>query len=544
MFRIMKKYFIILAGLAAAAMVSCTKEFNPESVSTGKTLTFSVSREVPGGATKAALDGTSIVFQAEDAISVLSGTENAKFTTTGSGTTASFSGTASEADQYLVLSPYDADATLQSSSVVTITIPEVQTATPGGVDPKALISAGMATKESSSVKLFNAVSLVKVVVPEGLSVRNIQVAGGKGQTIAICGQFTFNAQEESLALGVVTGKTATVVTLVPAEGEEFIAPGTYYVAVRPKTTYDAGFTMAYLNAENQLCKRVTATALDIQRSHIVPLGTLNTTDYPAVTGRATLRYADAAPQFTGLIKKLAGGAGGFTDKDYTVKKIVFKAHTLYPQDYKGSNNVISNGPNSDVQIHAWVKDGVAYVCTEAPIITLYSSSNNLFRDFDALEEVVFNDVNTLPNANFDYMFRNCTHLKSVDFGNADFSKVIASTNMFFSLTSLEYINFGETYTNPSLKTTLMMYNVSNLKTLKLGPNFAMPNYTDEADIKRMFDATAQQTSIAAGGDDEKKCQLYCSQAFYDAVAADHDDDTDAYVRTYFNKHRFVLHVVE
>ncbi len=535
----MKKFFVAIACLAAAAMVSCTKEFNPESVSAGKALTLSVSREIPGSETKAALDGTSVVFQAGDAVSVMSGSENARLTTEAGGASASFSGTVADAEQYLVLSPYNEAAALQSASVVRITIPEVQRAVPGGVDPKALISAGIALKGSSSVKLFNAVSLVKVVVPDGLTVKEIQVAGGYGQNIAICGQFDFNAQEESLALSVVADKTSTVITLVPAEGESVIAPGTYYVAVRPKTTYDGGFTVAYVNGDNQLCKRATRTVADIKRSHIFPVGSLNTTDYAAITGRATLRYADAAPQFTGLIKQLAGGSGSATDKDYTIKKIIFKAHTLYSQAYKAGGNLISNGPNSDIQIHAWVAGETAYVCTEAPIITLYNSSTNLFRDFDALEEVSFNDVNTLANANFEYMFRNCTNLKSVDFGNADFSNVTSYGWMFANAQKLERVSFGETATTSATSMQSMFSQVFNLRYLYLGKNFSLP-----ANVTNMFNATASVTTTIKDEEGHGlQCKFHASQALWDALNTDLNSD-GANTTTGFNKNRFYFTPVE
>ncbi|MBP5558704.1 MAG: BspA family leucine-rich repeat surface protein [Bacteroidales bacterium] len=535
----MKKYFIALACLAAAAMVSCTRDFNPESVSAGKVLTLSLTREVPGQDTKAALDGTSVVFQADDAVSVMSGSENARFTTVSGGAPASFSGTASDAEQYVVLSPYNAEAALQSASVVRITIPEVQNAVPGGVDPKALISAGIALKGASSVKLFNAVSLVKVEVPGGLTVKEIQVAGGFGQNIAIGGQFDFNAQEESLALSVVANKTSTVVTLVPAEGESIIAPGTYYVAVRPKTTYDGGFTVAYVDGDNQLCKRATRTAADIQRSHIFPVGTLNTTDYAAVTGRATLRYADSAPQFTGLIKQLAGGSGAVLDKDYTIRKIVFRAHSLYSQAYKAGGNLISNGPNSDVQIHAWVIDDTAYVYTEAPIITLYSASGNLFRDFEALEEVSFNDVNTMAGASFEYMFRNCTNLKSVDFGNADFSNVTTYGWMFANAQKLERVSFGETATTSATSMQSMFSQVFNLRYLYLGKNFTLP-----ANVTNMFNGTASVTTTVQDEEGHGlQCKLHASQALWDTLNTDLNGD-GVNTTTGFNKNRFYFTPVD
>ncbi len=520
----MKKIAIVIAALAA--VVSCQKA---ETVYTGETvqLSFRVSREAQASNTKAVLSGTSVVFEDDDKLSVFDGTSNNLFQTTKGGDEALFTGTAADVAAYLVVSPYNDSYVQMSASVLKYTIPEVQTATPGGVDPNALICAGLATP-GSPVTLYNAISLVQVEVPAGLEVKNIQIAGGKGQTIAIAGEFSFNADTKAIAIPDVS-KTTTVVTLVPKEGDAYIAPGTYYVAVRPKTTYDAGFTMAYVNASNQLCKRTTATALDIQRGHIVPLGTLNTSDYAAVTGTATLRYYGDAPQFTGRIKVLAGGSGTATATDNVIRKVVFKAHSLYSQAYKTDANLVSNGPASTVQIHAYLSGDVIYVCTEAPVITLYNASNNLFRDFAALEEVEANDIDSQASANFEYMFRNDAKLKKVVFGNADFSKVTNFSYMFYvgASSSLEYVDMGGTATTSATTMQAMFNNDQNLKYLNLGPNFTLA-----ATHTNMFLDTARQTSIDAAGDDAKKCQLYASQAFYDAVRAN---------EATFNPARFLFH---
>ena len=513
------KRLTILCFAALAALVSCRKEANlgEETVQ----LTFTVTREAPGADTRAALSGSDVVFEAGDQLSVFDGVGNNLFQTVSGGNEASFTGTAATAEQYLVVSPYGETMTQVSPSVVQYTIPEVQTAVPDGVDPKALICAGLAVP-GSAVTLYNAVSLVKVVVPEGLAVKSIQVAGGKGQTIAIAGEFAFNADTKTIAIPD-KDKTTTVITLVPPEGETYIAPGTYYIGVRPKTTYDAGFSMAYVNESNQLCKRVTATPLDIQRGHIVPLGSLDTEHFTPVTGRATLRYFEAGvnPQFTSRLKTLAAGspaagvAGEATDN--IIRKIVFKAHTLYTQDVKADANLISNGPNSDVQIHAYVRGDVAYVCTEAPVISLYNASNNLFRDFAALEEVEFNEVKaTMANTTFEYMFRNDANLKKVSFGNADFSTVVNFSYMFYvgANSSLEYVDMGGTPTTAATTMQAMFNNAQRLKYLNLGTNFTLA-----ATHTNMFLETARQTSIDAAGDDAKKCKLFTSQAFYDDLRA-------------------------
>lgn len=522
----MKTTKFAIACLCFAAMVSCQKE---NMVQTAGRLSFKVTTEVPGSESKAALSGTSVVFNAGDAISVFDGVSNNKFTTADGGATALFSGSAAEAERYVLVSPYNESVTVKGS-VITYEIPDVQTATPDGVDPKALISGALLYK-GNEVELFNAVGLVKVEVPAGLQVRNIQVAGGYGQNTAVAGTFEFNPDTKNIGIPDVNN-TTTVITLVPQDGEEFIAEGTYYVAIRPKTTYDGGFTVAYVNELNQLCKRQTRNAADIKRSHILPLGTLNTTDFTAVTGTATLRYAGEAPQFTGGIKKMAGGSGSPTEVDNSIKKIVFKAHTLYSQAYKIGANVMSNGPASTIEIHAYIKGDVVYVCTEAPYITLHATSGNLFRDFAALETVEFNDVNAQPGTSFTYMFRNDQNLLSVDFGNADFSNVTDMSYMFVT-NKLERVSFGKTSTAKVTTMQSMFSQSLNLRYLYLGPNFTLaPNVTG------MFNGTASNTTQQKDAEGHGlQCKLHASQAVWDALCTDLNADGVNAV-TLFNKNRF------
>lgn len=518
---IMKTTRIIIAAAFAATLFSCAKE-NVVETNDKVNLTFNVTNEL--SASKAFLNGTAVEFAAGDKIGVWDGSTMNSFETAAGGALASFSGTAASAASYILISPYSDTNYSVNGSVVTFSIPETQVATPGSVDPNALVSMAKVTG-SGEVSLYNCVGLIKVIVPDGLTVKEIYVGGGKGSTIGICGTFTFNTNEKTLGLPDA-GTLRTSITLIPQPGQSVIAPGTYYIAVRP-ATFAAGLTLAYVNADNQLCKRTTSKSVTVERNHILPVGSLNTTDFTPVTGRATLRYAGPTPQFTGLIKEMAGGAGGQADTDNVVKKIVFKAHSL---PYKTNGTLISNGPNSDVSIYAWLDGDTAYVYTEAPIITLYNTSSNLFRDFAALEEVSFNDVNTLASASFEYMFRNCTKLKSVDFGNADFSKVTNFSYMFYTGTSaLEYVNLGGTATTAATTMQSMFNNNQNLKHLNLGPNFTLA-----ATHGNMFLDAARQTSIDAAGDNAKKCQLYASQAFYDDVRANEST---------FNAARFTLHAL-
>lgn len=510
----MKKIAIILVA-AAATLVSCQKEnvYNGEMTQ----LTFTVKREAPTSDSKAVLSGTSVVFEDNDNLSVFSGDDtNYLFETTKGGDEAEFTGSAGSAASYLIASPYNDSYLQKSASVLQYTIPEVQVATPGSADPNALISIGKGFP-GSSVTLYNAVALFQIVVPDGLTVKNIQIGGGRGSTMGICGVFQFNTNEKTITPVTMS----SVITLVPQPGQSTIAPGTYYVAVRPKPDYDNGLVVAYVNGSNQLCKRVTSKEMPtfyVYRNHILPLGSLNTADYTAVSGTAVLRTNGDDVQFTGRVKKLAGGSGIATEANTTIKKIVFKSHSLYPQTYKTSTNLVSSGAGTQ-EIHAYVEGDVLKVCTEGPKFTLQASSGDLFRDFTALEEVIFDDVDTQASTSFSYMFRNDTNLKKVDFGNADLSKVTNFSIMIANCGKLEYLSFGETAIASSANVEKALKNITGIKYLYFGSNFSLPSNCNEF------------LTGAAGV--SKSCDLYCSQAMYDALVS---TDIAGFTPAYFTHH--------
>ena len=520
----MKKIAIILVA-AAATLVSCQKEnvYNGEMTQ----LTFTVKREAPTSDSKAILSGTSVVFEDNDNLSVFAqNSTNYLFETVKGGDEAEFTGSApNDAGSYLIASPYNDSYSQLSASVLQYTIPEVQVATPGSADPNALISIGKGFP-GSPVTLYNAVALFQIVVPGGLAVKNIQIGGGRGSTMGICGKFQFNTNEKT----ITPVSMSSIITLVPQPGQSTIAPGTYYVAVRPKPDYDNGLVVAYVNGSNQLCKRVTSKEMPtfyVYRNHILPLGELNTTDYTAVTGVSVLRpYQNEATgtQFTSRIKTLAAGGTlvSAVDTDNNIKKVVFKAHTLYPQTYKDTDHLISAGgepPLSSVQMHAYFNDGVIYVCTEAPEIVLHSTSGNLFRDCAALEEVVFDDVSTMPSTSFTYMFRNDTKIKKVDFGNADLSNVNDYSFMLANCGKLEHLSFGDTGFYASANLEKALKNITGIKYLYFGPNFTLTSNCTEF------------LTGAAGV--SNSCDLYCSQSMYDALVA---SDKAGFTSAFFTHH--------
>ena len=496
----------------AATLFSCTKD---DILETPKvSLTFSVANEL--SASKAVLNGNAVEFEAGDRIGVWDGTSMNRFETAAGGAHASFSGSAASADAYILVSPFNANCSV-NGSVVTYSIPEVQVATPGSVDPDALVSMAKISGTSGQAVLYNCVGLVQVEVPGGLTVKEIHLGGGKGTTVGICGSFTFNTNDQAVNY-VDAGSMRTSITLVPQAGQSEIAPGTYYIAVRPNT-YDVGLALAYVNADNRLCKRTSANPFVVERNHIRPVGTLNTTDFTANTGTAVLRMCGDEVQFTGRVKRIAGGTGTATEANTTIEHAVIKSHSLFDGNFNTANNTVSSN-KGDANIFAYVKGNTLYVCTEAPKIQLQAASNYLFRNFTNLKTVTFNNVDTEASATLERMFSGCTNLESVDFGECDFSKVANMQFMFENCPNLKVARFGKTYTTSLQYCKAVFMGCTWMKELNLGPNFTISHISDKTQCNNMFYQTAMDSNSAAGADVSKKCRLYMSQAEYDAARYD------------------------
>ena len=508
----MKKSRIIIAAAFAATMFSCTKETIVETPKVS--LTFNVTNE--DSASKAALNGNAVVFQADDKIGVWDGTSMNCFETTTGGASASFSGNAASAASYILVSPYSDNYSV-NNSVVTFSIPEIQVATPGSADPNALVSMAKVNDPSADVTLYNCVGLIKVVVPDGLVVKEIQVGGGKGVTQGICGSFTFNTNNQTVNY-VDAGSMLTSITLVPQPGQNVIAPGTYYIAVRPNT-YTAGLALAYVNADNQLCKRTTANSVAVARNHILPVGTLDVANFPANTGTAVLRISGNEEQFTGRVKKIAGGTGTATEANTTIEHVVVKAHSLFDGNFNISANTVSSGKGTTT-IFAYIKGNTLYVCTEAPKIQLQASSSYLFRNFTNLKTVTFNNVDTEASTTLDRMFSGCTNLESVDFGDCDFSKVANMQFMFENCPNLKVARFGKTYTTSLQYCKAVFMGCTWMTEINLGPNFTISHISDKTQCNNMFYQTAMDSNSAAGADVSKKCHLYMKQEEYNAARSD------------------------
>lgn len=161
----MKKYiFMAVAGMLALS--SCSNDDNePIAQNAPRQMTFTAGFG-DGAQTRASLSGKSVIFDANDGISILSANNtNTKFTTTAGGASATFSGTAVNDTRFYAVYPYKDGLTLNSSTGVIsgIVIPDDQSAAASstcGWDPAAPIA--YATTTGSSLTFHNACALLKI----------------------------------------------------------------------------------------------------------------------------------------------------------------------------------------------------------------------------------------------------------------------------------------------------------------------------------------------------------------------------------------------
>lgn len=510
----MKILSMTCSALAILSVAGCNKAENLPVDGELKHFTIKASREVP--TTKAGLEGMTPVFYAGDEICVYDGVNNNKFTTTEGGAQAAFEGDALADKTYVIVSPYNESYTnlekftegyLFGGASFVYHIPDVQVATPGSADPMALISManGITDLEGSPINLVNLVSLMKIEVPAGLKVREIQVGGGAQCNIGICGKIRYTYATGNFDIPFAE-QISSVITVVPQEGEDFIEAGTYYVAVMPRQVA-GGIAIAYVNEDYQLCARRGANTITFNAGEIKDFGTLDA-NYTPVTGTAVLRpYGgnDDTVQFTASVKKLVNAsATGLTDET-TITKIVFKAHTLF-NGAAGTRVCSSYGSTSTRDIRAILKGTTVYVYTDAPVITLNATTGSLFRGFMALKEVTFNNLDTQANTTLEWMFRDCTALETVDFGNCDLSKVTNMSCMMANDGKVKEVYFGNTATAANCNMQKMLKNCQGIQYLYFGPNFVV----NQSNCSEMLSGTS--TFVTS-------CDLRMSQAEYDKLDA-------------------------
>lgn len=277
----MKKiiYAILFAMLPALAFIGCTNDDEVTAGGVKKYLSFVATSDGSGQKSNASErmktqlhpdKGNSVTFSSNDAISVFDGVGNNQFTTTSSGASVTFEGTATESSTYTALYPYQSNATM-SGQTITATLPTTQTAQNLTYDPQAALSVATTTQASKTFDFKNVCALVKFTTVEPLA--KIVFKGNNSEKVA--GAVNIAVSDAPTATG-----DAESVTIVPASPATSIAAGTYYIAVLP-LKFTQGFTLeAYKTAGSAATASYVFSKhslITLTRSRILNIGEFSAT---------------------------------------------------------------------------------------------------------------------------------------------------------------------------------------------------------------------------------------------------------------------------
>ncbi len=348
----LKTLLALMAGtmaLAACSDDAIVEEVIPQQpeqeVSQLVHMTFTALQE-NNGETRAMIDGPDIKWSEGDAIAVYDGRGIRKFTLqSGAGTTlAEFDGLAYEADSYVAVYPYSDDITVDSKGQVAgLSIPRIQTPCKDGTDPSLLIMTSVSEDGSKAFAFKNAVSFVKLTPMFDCDkiVFETDLASG------ICGDVILTPSAEAVT---TTAQKETACGHIILDGS-IEAGSTYYIATVP-CTLSNGFAVTF-DSENRLWIKETSKKPELQRSHVLNLGTFDkgaTTwsqsnillrECPGESGYSGYRIYDWRDfeRFTDLIASRSSESSEAT----LMCDIDYDGNILHPVVAKNAGGILFNG---------------------------------------------------------------------------------------------------------------------------------------------------------------------------------------------------------
>ncbi len=230
----MRKSVYLLAVLFAIA-TACSKEV-AETPYYGEDVNPNAPVFKAGIETKATLNVVNsttakVNWANGDGLTIWNGTQTAAYSTTDSGSSATFTtgDEFSAAANYVAIYPADGSAAFSAGSVTT-TLPAAQTAVAGTFDPAASIA--VATSTSTSLSFNNLVTYIQFTIPVGMNdLTSVSFKGNAGEKVA--GAVTIDTATPALT---ATGSATATLSGSFTEGE------TYYLAVAPGN-YASGYTL-------------------------------------------------------------------------------------------------------------------------------------------------------------------------------------------------------------------------------------------------------------------------------------------------------------
>lgn len=284
----MKKCFIPFLILGISLLYSCTEEAEEIIAEEDE----AIVDEAPSNVEKVEMEfkagndavsrtilttDNAVNWEAGDAISLFDPDSNNKFTTSSSGASVTFTGSAQDnQDTYYALYPYDAEATI-SGSIITTTLPAEQTAREGSFD-KMLNPSVAKSGNDKILKFKNACAVVKFTlgsVPDSKNIVKAMFRGNNGEALA--GPIQIDASLATPVANVQTDFAGTEVTL----SGEFTSGKTYYFVTVP-TELSQGLTLTFYDDSGNEWKRIGTNKSKLSAGRILNLGTITPGEFKKV----------------------------------------------------------------------------------------------------------------------------------------------------------------------------------------------------------------------------------------------------------------------
>ena len=319
------RYLFIIA-VSAALVCSCSKEVRPGDPVQESAVTV-IQAYQEGNGTKATYNGSEILWDANDALSVFtSGSSTSVKFDKESGNNNYFEASGSvNLNNIYALYPYNSAATFASGKITT-TILTTQTATPGSFAPEANVAVAYST-DGKEIYFKNAVSYIKVryrTTLTNVGIKSITLTALDGTVLS--GTFVLTP---TISNGVVTDVSAvppahTGRTYVELVGT--ILPDTDYYLVVPPVTFTKGYRISFTDSEGRRFSKDYTDAKNkatLQRNAVSYTGVKNVDNYERNT-EAYWRVTSAS-EFTGdgdmylLVKNTSASSTGYRvfDEDKT-----------------------------------------------------------------------------------------------------------------------------------------------------------------------------------------------------------------------------------
>ena len=482
----MKSFRTLLgAALVMAGFTACNdnNELTEliEAPQTGlQPMTFTVRAGGEEGTRSHLVNGTSVVFDAEDAISVFDGegtVHNRKFTTTAGGSVATFTGSADAASTYYFLSPYQDGAEVIWGDKIRATVPAVQTAVAGSYDPAAMISVGSGTSTDPTA-LHNVCALIKFSVAAGLS--NISEVT-LFSTGSISGSAYFAADGRFDCYGSDYKQVSLKGTLT--------AGGTYYICVLPGNLDK--ITVNYVTTTGEVKERKAVNPLNAVAGKIYDFGEIDGSVYTTATTTPLTLMPSLAKSEATSIQIETGYTGALPTAEVTgvSRKLGGIGNNTIWEVYDTSTQTLS-------------------IRTKASTIVMPGTINDMFNSYTSVTTITRLDKFDMSGVvSMWNMFKSCRALQSVSGLEAwNISQVKTMSGMFDGCQSLTSLNLSGWNTEQVTTMQDMFYGCKKLASLTLSNNFKVPSGKDENDEEKyqhqgMFNSTGEN---AEGG----KCVVY------------------------------------